>query len=90
MPVRPDGTPNDEDATLPLMRDVNLKAMEHFEAVARLGRVSKAAVELGVSPSAVSQQIRQIEAQFGVKLFRREQIGSARYAPTATRIASNP
>jgi DNA-binding transcriptional LysR family regulator len=54
------------------MRDVNLKAMEYFESVARLGRVSKAALELGVSPSAVSQQIRQIEAQFGVKLFRRE------------------
>jgi DNA-binding transcriptional LysR family regulator len=54
------------------MRDINLKAMEYFEAVARLGRVSKAALELGVSPSAVSQQVRQIEAQFGVRLFRRE------------------
>ena len=27
------------------MRDINLKAMEYFEAVARLGRVSKAALE---------------------------------------------
>jgi LysR family transcriptional regulator, glycine cleavage system transcriptional activator len=61
-----------EDDTLTPMRDINLKAMEYFEAVARLGRVSKAATELGVSPSAVSQQIRQIEAQFGVRLFRRE------------------
>jgi DNA-binding transcriptional LysR family regulator len=40
--------------------------------VARLGTVTKAAAELGVSPSAVSQQIRLLEAQFGVKLFRRE------------------
>jgi LysR family transcriptional regulator, glycine cleavage system transcriptional activator len=62
----------DEDGNFGHMRDINLKAMEYFEAVARLGRVSRAATELGVSPSAVSQQIRQIEAQFGVKLFRRE------------------
>lgn len=54
------------------MRDINLKATEYFEAVARLGTVTKAAGELGVSPSAVSQQIRLLEAQFGVKLFRRE------------------
>lgn len=54
------------------MRDINLKAMEHFEAVARLGSVTKAGVELNVSASAVSQQIRHLEAQFGVRLFRRE------------------
>ena len=54
------------------MRDINLRATEYFEAVARLRRVSKAAEELGVSPSAVSQQIRALEAQLGVKLFRRE------------------
>lgn len=58
--------------SLPRMRDINLNAMAHFEAVARLGRVTKAAEELGVSPSAVSQQIRLLERQFGVKLFRRE------------------
>lgn len=54
------------------MRDINLKATEHFEAVARLGTVTKAAEEIGVSPSAVSQQVRALERQFGVKLFRRE------------------
>ncbi|WP_417728242.1 LysR substrate-binding domain-containing protein [Roseovarius sp.] len=54
------------------MRDINLKATEYFEAVARLGTVTKAAQELGVSPSAVSQQLSALEAQFGVKLFRRE------------------
>ncbi|MGD9784062.1 MAG: LysR substrate-binding domain-containing protein [Hyphomicrobiaceae bacterium] len=54
------------------MRDINLKATEYFDAVARLGTVTKAASELGVSPSAVSQQIRLLEMQFGVKLFRRE------------------
>ncbi|MGB0661909.1 MAG: LysR substrate-binding domain-containing protein [Mangrovicoccus sp.] len=54
------------------MRDLNLKATEYFEAVARLGTVTKAADELGVSPSAVSQQITGLETQLGVKLFRRE------------------
>ena len=54
------------------MREINIRATEHFEAVARLGTVTKAAAELGVSPSAVSQQIRILEEQFGVKLFRRE------------------
>src|SRR6056297_4120726 len=54
------------------MRDINLKATEYFEAVARLGTVTKAAQELGVSPSAVSQQLSALEGQFGVKLFRRE------------------
>jgi len=54
------------------MKDINLKATEHFEAVARLGGVTRAAEELGVSPSAVSQQIRLLEGQLGVRLFRRE------------------
>ena len=54
------------------MRDINIRATEYFEAVARLGTVTKAAAELGISPSAVSQQIRLLETQFGVKLFRRE------------------
>lgn len=54
------------------MRDINIRATEHFEAVARLGTVTKAAAELGVSPSAVSQQLRLLESQFGVRLFRRE------------------
>lgn len=54
------------------MRDLNLKAWEYFEAVARLGTVTKAAAELQVSPSAVSQQLKGLEQQFGVMLFRRE------------------
>ncbi|MCI4663705.1 MAG: LysR substrate-binding domain-containing protein [Neomegalonema sp.] len=54
------------------MRDINLKATQCFEAVARLGTVTQAARELEVSPSAVSQQISRLEAQLGAKLFRRE------------------
>jgi len=55
-----------------MIRDINLNAMVYFETVARLGRVTKAAEELGVSASAVSQQIRLLEQQFGVRLFRRQ------------------
>lgn len=54
------------------MRELNLNAMAQFEAVARLGSVTQAAAELGVSPSAVSQQIRGLEQQLGVKLFVRQ------------------
>lgn len=53
------------------MRNFNIKATEYFEAVARLGSVTKAANELGISPSAVSQQISILESQIGIKLFRR-------------------
>lgn len=48
-----------------------LRAMESFEAVARLGSVSAAAGELGVSPGAVSQQVRRLEAYLGVTLLER-------------------
>lgn len=54
------------------MSGLNLNAMTHFEAVARLGGVAKAAEELKVTPSAVSQQLRLLEHQLGVRLFRRE------------------
>lgn len=50
----------------------NLNSLAYFEAVARTGRVSLAAEELGVSAAAVSQQIKQLEEQWGVRLFRRK------------------
>lgn len=62
------------------MRESNLKAMEYFETVARLGSVTRAAQDLGVSPSAVSQQLAALELQLGVKLFRREK---RRLVPTS-------
>ena len=54
------------------MQDMSMRAIEHFEAVARLGTVTKAAIELGITPSAISQQIKLLEAQLGITLFRRE------------------
>ncbi len=48
-----------------------MNAVMYFEAVARHSRVNLAAEELQVSPSAVSQQIKTLEEQMGVMLFRR-------------------
>lgn len=53
------------------MRDATLNGMVYFEAVARHSRVTTAAEELSVSPSAVSQQIKSLEEMLGVRLFRR-------------------
>ena len=52
-------------------RPPNLNSIAYFEAVARNSRVNLAADELAVSPSAVSQQIKALEEQMGVLLFRR-------------------
>ncbi len=49
-----------------------LNALRAFEAAARHGALHKAARELGVTPGAVSQQVRQLEAVLGVELFHRE------------------
>ena len=48
-----------------------LNALRAFEAAARHESFAKAADELAVTPAAVSQQIRQLEADLGVTLFRR-------------------
>jgi LysR family glycine cleavage system transcriptional activator len=48
-----------------------LNALRAFEAAARLSSVTGAAAELGVSHSAISQQIRLLEEHFGETLFAR-------------------
>lgn len=55
-----------------MSRDPSLNGMIYFEAVARHGRVARAAEDLKVSPSAVSQQIKLLEEMLGVSLFRRD------------------
>lgn len=52
-------------ATLPL------GALRAFEASARLGSLKMAAGELGVTPAAVSHQIKSLEAHLGTALFDR-------------------
>lgn len=49
-----------------------MNALRAFEAAARRGSFARAAAELNVTPAAVSQQIRNLEAFLGVALFRRE------------------
>ncbi|WP_334129781.1 LysR substrate-binding domain-containing protein [Sneathiella sp.] len=49
-----------------------LKALLAFEAAARHESVTRAAVELNVSHSAVSQQIKVLEHYFNQKLFRKK------------------
>jgi len=52
-------------------RQLPLKAMQAFETVARHGSVTKAALELNVSPGAISQQIRKLEEHLGLRLLER-------------------
>lgn len=54
-----------------------LKNARYFVATARSGQVSRAAVELNVSQSAVTASIRQLENQLGVTLFERRAQGMA-------------
>jgi LysR family glycine cleavage system transcriptional activator len=48
-----------------------LRALHAFEAAARHGSFKAAAVELGVTPTAISHQIRLLEEICGSKLFQR-------------------
>ncbi|WP_407067915.1 LysR family transcriptional regulator, partial [Mesorhizobium sp. M8A.F.Ca.ET.213.01.1.1] len=45
--------------------------MHAFEAAARHGSFKAAAVELGVTPTAISHQVRLLEEICGLKLFQR-------------------
>lgn len=57
------------------LNSVHLNGLRAVEAVARCGSLLKAAEELGVSPSAVSQQINRTEKQLGRALFDRRPAG---------------
>lgn len=53
------------------LNDVDLNKLGTFLAVARAGGVSRAARQLGRTPSAVSQSLGALEASLGCKLFDR-------------------
>ena len=55
----------------------NLRALEAFEAVSRHLSISRAADELGISQSAVSHQLRQLNQRIGERLFVRAGRGIA-------------
>ena len=48
-----------------------LKSLRVLEVCCRHANFTRAAAELGVTPAAVSLQIRDLEAELGTKLFRR-------------------
>ncbi|EFO33384.1 HTH-type transcriptional regulator TrpI [Roseibium sp. TrichSKD4] len=52
-----------------------LNALRAFEAAARLGSFSLAALELNVSPGAVAQHVKAIELWAGASLFERHAQG---------------
>ena len=52
-----------------------LNALRAFEAAARHSSFALAAEELGVTPAAVSQQVKGLEEQLKVELFRRQPRG---------------
>jgi LysR family glycine cleavage system transcriptional activator len=56
---------------LPPQQLASLRSLQAFEAVARTGSVMAAALEMGVSAGAVSQQIRKLEEFLNLRLFER-------------------
>lgn len=59
------------------LNGVHLNGLRAVETVARTGSLQAAAEELGVSASAVSQQVNRTEKQIGKALFRRTSRGLA-------------
>lgn len=51
---------------------IPIKAISVFHATARAGSITRAAEELSVTPSAVSQQIQALEVQLGVSLLAKK------------------
>lgn len=50
------------------MTDYNLRALQIFEAVYRKGSIKAAAAELGITPSAISHQLKYLRASLGEDL----------------------
>lgn len=59
----------------PRPKDLPLNALRAFEAAARLGGFAAAAVELGVTPGAVTAHVKALEDRLGAALFQRDARG---------------
>ena len=55
---------------------MELRQLEYFAAVARHGGFTRAADALWITQSALSQQVRRLEAELGVALLRRTSRGA--------------
>lgn len=56
--------------------EFSLRELRHFEAVARVGSFTDAAIELGVSQAAVSRMVAALERRVGGRLLRRTPHGA--------------
>jgi LysR family transcriptional regulator, glycine cleavage system transcriptional activator len=74
LPAAPRSIPlYDTRKVMPMTRRLPpLNALRAFEAAARNENFSHAAIELGVSQTAVSQHVKSLEAALGLKLFARD------------------
>lgn len=52
-----------------------LKQIRYFVAVAETGKISNAAIAVGISPSSITTAVQELEQQLGVPLFERHQKG---------------
>src|SRR5262245_55069286 len=55
----------------PIVRNVTLRQLRVLAAVARRGKITWAASELGVTPPAVTLQLKLLEESVGIPLFDR-------------------
>lgn len=53
------------------MRNINYNHLYYFWRIAHLGSVSKAGMELGLSQSTVSAQLKSLETEMGERLYER-------------------
>jgi LysR family glycine cleavage system transcriptional activator len=53
------------------VKDLSLRALQAFDAIGRCGSVTAAAEDLGVSPGAISQLVRNLEQSLGLTLLER-------------------
>lgn len=57
------------------MRDLSLRQLRAVIAIAKSGKIVSAASELGLTPPAVTEQLRLLETNFGIHLFDRTSAG---------------
>ena len=67
------------------MTNLNFHHLRYFLAIAQAGSLTRAAAQLNISPSALSVQVQQLEAQLGQLLF--ERLGRRLVLSEAGRIA---
>lgn len=56
---------------------VEIRQVKYFLAIARTGNFSRAAGRVHITQPALSQQIRKLEEELGVLLFKRHQQGAS-------------